>query len=90
MTINTKSTKAQLLGHIAAQDAQLVALGRKIEALRLDVSIAKIDAVATKSVATPGRSRSAYYAYINQCRREHRERGQRVCGYLTFADWSAA
>ena len=43
-SINTRSTKAQLCAHIAAQDQALRLHANTIQALRLELSIAKVSA----------------------------------------------
>lgn len=41
MNITKSATKAQLFTHIASLDAELVARGRQLEQLRLELSIAR-------------------------------------------------
>lgn len=48
-TINSRSTKAQLLAHIADLDAQLLAAGRTALELRTQLSIAKASAPAPRA-----------------------------------------
>lgn len=84
--VNSKSTKAQLLSHIASQDADLLAQGHTIRALRDDLAMAR-----SAPVLPHGRvSHADYYAYVAEQRLVARTCGLRVATYKTFAQWSAA
>lgn len=85
-TITSKSTKAQLLVHIASQDAALLAQGHTIRALRDELSMAQ-----SRPTLPLGRdTHAAYYRYVAEQRLVARTAGLRVCSYKTYAQWSAA
>lgn len=86
MSITAKSTKAQLLSHIATQDADLLAQGHTIRALRDELSMARSQPALPLGRAT----HAAYYQYVAEQRLVARTAGLRVCSYKTFAQWSAA
>ena len=52
MTVNSRSTKAQLLAHIADLEAQLIAAGHTALELRTQLSIAKASMPAPKPART--------------------------------------
>lgn len=84
--INVKSTKAQLVEHIASLDAQLLSAGRTIAALREQLALQPAPAFMPQSPAM----HKAYYEYVRTQRVIAKARGQRVVGYKTFSQWSAA
>lgn len=86
MSITTKSTKAQLLTHIATQDAELLAQGHTIRALRDELSMA----VSRPALPHGRATHAAYYQYVAEQRLVARTAGLRVCGYKTYAQWCAA
>ena len=59
MNITARSTKAQLRAHIEKQDNMLRAQGRELEALRLQVSIAKVRVPTQTSLDFKARCESA-------------------------------
>lgn len=82
--ITARSTKAELLAHIAVQDSKLLAFGRVVQNLRDDLSMSKSAPVLPLGAPT----HTAYFDYVRACRTQ--QRGQRVCTYKTYAQWSAA
>ena len=84
--INARSTKADLLGHIASLDAQLITAGRTLAALREQLALQPALAFVPQSPAM----HKAYYEYVRTQRVIAKARGQRVVGYKTFSQWSAA
>ena len=86
MSITAKSTKAQLLSHIASQDAELLAQGHTIRALRDELSMARSQPALPLGRAT----HAAYYQYVAEQRLVARTAGLRVCSYMTYAQWSGA
>lgn len=84
--ITSKSTKAHLVAHIASLDAQLIAAGRTIAALREEKAMA---APASLFVAPPAMHK-AYYEYVRTMRVLAKAQGKRVSTYQTFPQWNAA
>ncbi|MBS0453981.1 MAG: hypothetical protein JSS14_21985 [Proteobacteria bacterium] len=74
-------TKDKLIAHIAKLDAQLIAQGRTIEALRMRVAQQPLGHGLSGSVA----EHRAYHAYVARCKEQ--QRGAKVVGYKTFAQW---
>lgn len=84
--ITTKSTKAEILAayHAVCADAQVQR--HTIKSLREDLCMAQ-----QQPLLPPGRAvHTSYYDYVRACRGEAKQRGDRVCSYKTFAQWSAA
>ena len=83
--ITTRSTKPELLAHIATLDAQLLAQGQAVRTLRDALSMAQ-----SAPVLPAGRvSHAAYYDYVAAQRMAARTCGLRVSTYMTYAQWSA-
>ena len=82
--ITARSTKAELVAHIAVQDSKLLAFGRVVQNLRDDVAMSK-----SAPVLPLGKlDYSAYFNYVRECKVA--QRGQRVCTYKSYVQWSAA
>ena len=86
-TITTRSTKAQLLDHIKAQDAEITKRGFTIAALREKLAFV---APEPRIVFNAPGVHKAYWLYVSEQRRTCRARGQRVVSYLDFNDWVAS
>lgn len=82
--IGSKSTKAELLAHIAAQDALLINAGREAAVLRQQLSLASSQ--PQLPLITPATHRE-YYAYVASQRQAAHAQGHRVTAYKTFNDW---
>lgn len=87
--ITSKSTKAALLTHIGALDAQLIAKGREAQVLRNELSMLRTRPTPQLALYSQ-RDRTAYYQYVNAQRRASFAAGHKVTSYKTFSDWSAA
>ena len=75
-------TKAQLIAHIDAQDKQLIAAGRNIEALSLRVSIA--ESMPAPCSSTPSQE---YWEYVRSTKAAQQSR---VKSYLLYPQWLAS
>ena len=84
--ISIRSTKTELVAHLAMLGQQLQAQRHTIKALREDLCMAQNQPLLPRGKAT----HTSYYDYVRQCRMEAKQRGQRVVTYKTFAQWSAA
>ena len=82
--ITARSTKAQLITHIASLDAQLLAAGRTVAALR---EVKAMAAQPTADFVAPPAMHKAYYQFINAQRVIARAAGKRVVSYQTFPQW---
>lgn len=82
--ITARSTKAQLVEHIASLDAQLLTAGRTIAAMREEKAMA---AQPGTLFAAPPAMHKAYYEYVRTQRVICKARGLRVATYQTFPQW---
>lgn len=82
--ITMSNTKAQLFAAYTAVCADAQAQLHTIKALREDLCMAQSAPVLPQGKAV----HASYYDYVRSCRVA--QRGQRVCTYKSFAQWSAA
>ena len=82
--VNMSNTKAQLFAAYTALDAEAVAQRHTICALRDDLAMAQSAPLLPHGKPT----HAAYYDYVRSERTA--QRGQRVCSYKTYTQWSAA
>lgn len=92
MTALTSLKKDALIKLIGERDAALVAAGRKLEALRLELSIARAQAPLR---AAPGpkpqaESYTDYWEYVRAARAWHIARGDKIVTYATREQFNAA
>ena len=82
-----KLTKADLIKVIAAQETQILDLGRQLEVARMKRAAAA--PAAPSYAAHPAATHRAYYDYVAYARQLAKERGDKVVRYLAFAQWAA-
>lgn len=92
MTALTSLKKAELIELIGKRDAELVAAGRKLEALRLELAIAKAQPSLRPA---PGPKPTVeqygdYWEYVRAARAWHIARGEKIVAYATREQFNAA
>ncbi len=82
--INSKSTKAQLLEHIAELDAALLSARRQVGHLCDQLSMARSAPALPQGRAT----HADYLGYVSQQQRAARTAGRKGVAYLSYSAWA--